>query len=316
MSRRLGLLGPQRFDPTLANAVGALGLEGPLATVTAGWQERESEVDELHQHLAGRAVNLELHRRAEVVFGRDPELARAHRERQALFRRLQELYAFRLDSAKRVCRELFSRPEDDPAIAAERGDIIDVLHRLDARHEARLAEIHAAWHERWRPFERDAVAAERRALAGLLAGTAGLAIAGGHVATLLNRLRLFGVLELAGDRPVVAWSGGAMVCAERVVLFHDRPPQGRGNPALLDRGLGLAPGLVFFPHARRRLDLDDPLRRQILALRFAPARCVLLDDRACLLFDGQRWSGDAGVSVLAPDGAIQPLAGTGTGAAA
>ena len=55
MTRRLGLLGPQRFDPTLAQAVQALGLDGSLATVTAGWREREAEVDELHDHLP-RAV--------------------------------------------------------------------------------------------------------------------------------------------------------------------------------------------------------------------------------------------------------------------
>lgn len=315
MTRRLGLLGPQRFDPTLAQAVQALGLDGSLATVTAGWQEREAEVDELHDHLHGRAVNLELHRRGEVVFARDPELARAHRERQALFRRLQELYVFRLDSLKRVCRELFGRPGDDGALASERGDAIDALRRLDARHVARLTEIHAAWNERYKPHERDAVAAERREIAARLEGVSGLAIAGGHVAVLVNRLRLFGVLELLGDKPVVAWSGGAMVCAERIVLFHDRPPQGRGNAELLDRGLGIAPGFVFFPHAKRRLALDDALRLQILALRFAPARCVTLEDRAILTFDGRRWSADEGVAAIDRDGA-RALLHVGAGAAA
>lgn len=317
MTRRLGLLGPQRFDPTLADAVRALGLEGPLATVTAGWQERESEVDELHQHLHGRARNLELHRRGEAVFARDKELARAHHERQVLFRHLQELYAFRLHSLERVCRELFTRPGDDPAIASERGDAIDALRRLDARHEARLAEIHAAWFERHRPFERDAVARERAEIAQLLEGVAGLAIAGGHVAVLVNRLRLFGVLELLGERPVVAWSGGTMVCAERIVLFHDHPPQGRGVDELLDRGLGVVRGVVPFPHVRRRLDLGDPVRLQILSLRFAPARCITLDDRACFLFDGRRWSGDPGVHVVMRDGALEPfVAGAGSGDAA
>jgi hypothetical protein len=316
VSRRVGLLGPQRFDPTLAQAVGALGLDGPLATVTAGWQEREAEVDELHEHLHGRAVNLELHRRGEAVFARDPELAQAHRDRQALFRRLQELYVFRLDSLKRVCRELFSRPGDDGALASERGDAIDALRRLDARHEARLADIHAAWNERWKPLERDAVAHERREIRARMEGVAGLAIAGGHVAVIVNRLRLFGVLELAGDRPVVAWSGGAMACAERIVLFHDHPPQGRGNAELLDRGLGVAPGLVLFPHARRRLALDDEVRLQILSLRFAPARCVLLDDRAILTFDGRNWTGDEGVTGLDRAGVRLPLGALPAGAAA
>ncbi len=310
MSRRIGLLGPQRFDPTLAEAVRALGIDGSFATVTAGWQEREAEVDELHEHLAGRAVNLELHRRGESVFVRDPELAAAHHDRQAMFRRLQELYVFRLESLKRVCRELFTRPENDPAIASERGDAIDAMRRLDARHMDRLGEIHAAWHERWRPFERDAVATERAELARKLADASGLAIAGGHVAVIVNRMRLFGVMDLVGDKPVVAWSGGAMACGERIALFHDRPPQGRGNVELLDRGLGLVPGMVLFPHARRRLDLEDPVRLQILALRFAPARCVLLEDRAQLLSDGRTWKADDGVRVLDPEGHARALEGS------
>jgi hypothetical protein len=226
-----------------------------------------------------------------------------------MFRRLQELYVYRLESLKRVCRELFTRPEDDPAIASERRDAIDAMRRLDARHLARMTEIHAAWNERWRPFEREAIVVERDDIAHRLAGVSGLAIAGGHVAALVNRLRLFGVADLIGDKPVVAWSGGAMVCGERIALFHDRPPQGRSNVALLDAGLGLVPGMVFFPHAHRRLDLGDPIRLQILALRFAPARCVLLEDRAQLLFDGRAWTADAGVRVLDAQGHLRSLEG-------
>jgi len=48
------LLGPQRFEPTLASAVRSLGIDGAIATVTAGWQERESEDDELREHVGGQ----------------------------------------------------------------------------------------------------------------------------------------------------------------------------------------------------------------------------------------------------------------------
>ena len=51
-------LGPQRFRPSVAAALDALGVDGPIAVVTAGWQEREAEVDELDAHLGGRAVPL------------------------------------------------------------------------------------------------------------------------------------------------------------------------------------------------------------------------------------------------------------------
>ena len=46
-NRTVILLGPQRLTPTLVNAVRGAGVEGDVAVVTAGWQEREEEVDEL-----------------------------------------------------------------------------------------------------------------------------------------------------------------------------------------------------------------------------------------------------------------------------
>jgi hypothetical protein len=86
------LLGPQRFTPTLGEAVAATGFAGRLASVTAGWQEREGEDLELHEHLGERTVNLMLYARAEDAFERDPELFAAHRERQGRLRELQEIY--------------------------------------------------------------------------------------------------------------------------------------------------------------------------------------------------------------------------------
>ena len=40
----------------------------------------------------------------------------------------------------------------------------------------------------------------------------------------------------------------------------------------------MIPGLVLLPHARRRLRTEDSLRMSVLARRFAPATCVVLDD--------------------------------------
>ena len=47
-------------------------------------------------------------------------------------------------------------------------------------------------------------------------------------------------------------------------------------------GLGLYAGVVPFPHARRRLRLDEPERIALLARRLAPSRAVLLPDGARL----------------------------------
>ena len=76
------LLGPQRFTPTLGEAVARAGIAGRLASVTAGWQEREAEDLELHEHVGERTMNLMLYARSEDVFERDPELAAAVRKFQ------------------------------------------------------------------------------------------------------------------------------------------------------------------------------------------------------------------------------------------
>ena len=74
---RIVLLGPQR-RPTLEGVVRSLGLgpglAGPVATITAGWQEREPD-DALLADLLGEAeaVNLALYRRWLDVQDRDPE---------------------------------------------------------------------------------------------------------------------------------------------------------------------------------------------------------------------------------------------------
>jgi len=304
-SRALAFLGPQRFNPTLARAVAALGIQGDLATVTAGWQERELEVEELHEHLGGRAVNLELHRRAELVFAADPELAAAHHRRQELFREMQEIYVLRLDSALAASVTLDARPGHAQLLEQERAAALEAVRALDLAHAARIAEVHDEFHARWRPLQRPALAAQRAEIARLVDGVEALAIAGGHVAALINRLRLFDVLSLVGDRPVLAWSGGAMACASRIVLFHDHPPFGSGNAQVLDHGLGLEEALVFLPHARRRLDLGDTVRTGRLARRFSGSTLAVLEDGAILTWrQGEGWNADDGCLALGEDGGL------------
>jgi hypothetical protein len=80
-----------------------------------------------------------------------------------------------------------------------------------------------------------------------------------------------------------------MALSERVVLFHDFVPHGVAQTEVLGEGLGVVRGLVPLPHMRRRLRVDDRIRMSVLARRFAPARCVVLDDgvRVPLATDGQ-----------------------------
>ena len=75
-----------------------------------------------------------------------------------------------------------------------------------------------------------------------------------------------------------------MALSSRLLLFHDRPPQGAGTPELLEHGLGLAPDAVFLPQAAARLALENRERINLLARRMRPVRCYTLDEGDWLLF--------------------------------
>src|SRR5436190_5186292 len=114
------LLGPQRFEPTLASVVQDLGIREDLATVTAGWQEREDEDAELRDHLGARAMNLMLHRRGEQVFEEDRALAAAHGLRQERLRQLQIVYRARLVHMEEAARDLMRTQGDGWLLDPER----------------------------------------------------------------------------------------------------------------------------------------------------------------------------------------------------
>ena len=307
-SRSITLLGPQRREPTLAATVADLGLRGRLAAVTAGWEEREGEDQELSEHLGGRTSNLRLYERSEQVLAADPELHAAMRARHDLLRRAQELYRLRLEHAVDAARELLRRleaeshPEHRELLAEEAREAVVAVRALDDQHVERLRGVHAQFQERWAPLARPHVARHREELGAELARAEAVCIAGGHVAILLNRLRLFGMLELFGRRPLIAWSAGAMALSERVVVFHDSPPQGAGVAEVLEVGLRAFRGLVPLPHADKRLRLEDRTRVSYFAQRFAPDVCALLVKGARLDWDGERWSAAAGTRRLRTDG--------------
>jgi len=308
-NRTVTLLGPQRLTQTVAQAVRGGGVLGDVAVVTAGWQEREEEVDELREHLGGGVVNLRLYARAEEVFRRDRTLARAHRQRQERLQRMQELYRLRLDHAMEAARALLTRRGDPEVVNPEREAAVAAIRELDRVHLERVRAVHAELDATVKPLHRPAVVRHREELAELVAGSTAFAVAGGHVALLLNRLRLFGIAELVAGKPVFAWSGGAMVLGERLVLFHDHPPQGAGNAEVLEAGLGIFTGLLPLPHAKRRLKLDDPLRVALFSRRFADVSCVAMDDGAILRWSDGRWapSGGDGSRRLLPDGSVEEL---------
>jgi len=275
---RVILLGPQRLKPTVGHTLKSLRLRGPVAAVTAGWEERESEDEELLGYLPPGSFNLQLWERCDRVFTRDPELLDVFLWRRDRQRQLQALYRRQLRHAMAAAREFLGMTDEDGLIDPERTSAIERVREIDAQHIERVREIENDFIDRIRPDERPSLAAHRHDIAPMLAATAALVITGGHVRVLLNRLRLFDILGLLGDKPIVAWSAGAMVLCERIILFHDSPPQGPGNAEVMEEGLGLCPALLPFPHARHRLDLHDPVRVTLLARRFSGFTCVPMDE--------------------------------------
>ena len=274
------LLGAQRYNPTLGDAMAELGIKGKIATITAGWQEREDDDEDLTEYLQGRSINLSLHARGEDVFRKDKELQEAHRQRQALLRHRQDFYRVRLEHALDAQHVIDQRSAPDDILEDEARTSIDAIRNIDALHLDRCTRDRKDFDARYKPLDRAAVAEHRAQLADIVDDCEAIAIAGGHVASLLNRLRLFGIAELARGKTVFAWCAGAMAISERVVLFHDSPPQGPGAAEVLDAGLGFVGDVVVLPQPEFRLKLGDRQRLKVMVRRFAPATCIAMPARS------------------------------------
>ncbi len=301
------LLGAQRFDSTLGSVVRRLECEGPIALITAGWREREDEDEPLRSHLACETVNLRLYHRTEDVFARDPELAKAHRAKQTKLRHKQDFYRIRLAHELAANHVIRQRQAPAEVLAEEDEASISAIRALDAYHLAQCQRVNAEYEAAMQPYARPVIQEHREELQELLAPCQAIAISGGHVAALLNRMRLFGIRGLIDGQAVFAWSGGGMVVSDRVVLFHDSPPQGRGASEILAEGLGLASGVVPLPHPDIRLRLDDPERVGVLARRFAPAKCLALPEGAYVVVHDGRLSRPSQATLLQPDGSCAPF---------
>ncbi len=283
--RPITLLGPQRLKPTIIESVKALKIKGSIATVTAGWQEREDEDEELDEHLGGKTVNLRLYHRTAAIMKADPKLHDALRDRQNRLKELQKLYRLRLGHELQAARDLLAVEGDGDILLDQQEAALEDLRRLDQSHLHRVRRIHDDFEHEHSLDTHEEVAKHRAEVQKTLSECAALAVAGGHVAILLNRLRLLDVAKASKEMPLFLWSAGAMAFSERVVLFHDSPPQGQGNPEVLEVGLGCVKGLIPLPHARRRLRLYDRTRVSLFARRFQDSQCIAFDEGSHLRFD-------------------------------
>jgi len=298
------LLGPQR-RPTLDTVAASLVPGGTIATITAGWQEREPDDGELSAVLGGRDVNLLLYRRWLDVQERDPGFAAAERRLAEVLAELHETYLLRLDYTLQAVYALQRRSASDGLRAAVLADAVEAVQQLDAAHLCRTGDIRGEFYQAMQPHDRPVIAGHRAEVAAVLGAASGVAIAGGHVGVLTDLLHLFNIAA-AVRSPVIAWSAGAMALTERIVLFHDRSAHGPGHPEVYGRGLSAVRNVVALPHARARLLLDDSPRMAIFARRFAPACCVLLESGTRIDTD-DLGSLPSSTRMLAQDGRVTTL---------
>jgi peptidase E len=132
-------------------------------------------------------------------------------------------------------------------------------------------------------------------------------IAGGHVAILINRIRLFRLGEMLAQKPIIAWSAGAMVLGERIVLFHDDAPQGKRDAEVLDTGLGIVKNLIPLPQAQSRLDWSSRNRMALFSRRFAPAKCCTLDNGSIIHLQDDQIIDASQSSVITRSGMKKPV---------
>jgi hypothetical protein len=285
----IAVLGPQHLTPNLAPTLDRLGVRGSVCAVTAGWQEREGELDELVGHIGRPCEDLQLYQLADTAFATEQALFEAHRARQDKLRFLQTLYRKRLDHAVDAAREMMAAVGDAEVVQRERRAAINAIRNLDRQHLRHIRDVHAAFETHWHPARSPLLGELHRRLAARIESSAAVLVAGGHVSVLVNRMRLFGLGPVLAKRPLVVWSAGAMALSWRLVLFHDTPPQGAGHAEVFDSGLAILPPMLPLPHASTRLRLDDQERVALLARRFGPEPAIALDPGACVIADGERW---------------------------
>ena len=269
--RQVTLLGP--LDGVdLAAEVGAFEVDGPVALVTAGWEEGERNDAEIDRRLGGGTRNLNLYGRHLDVLESDAAYADAQRLLQTQLDELREVYLLRLRHAliglDVVRRRLAEVQELDAAI--------DAIRTLDQSHASAIEAAYERFYTQHSPHERPGIARHREEVAEIVAGCAAIAIAGGHVGVLNGCLHLFNLAALIEERPLIAWSSGTMAVSERIVVTDDDDPAGRPDE-IYDIGISVARGMVALPAAAGRLRAHDPDRLAILAQRCAPSACVLLD---------------------------------------
>lgn len=301
------LLGPQTPAANVRHAVELADCEGPVVVITAGWRDSEGDIDELQDHLGVQLQDLMLYHRADEIYLREPKLRELKRERQDKLRELQSLYRIRLKATISAARELLRTTGNPEVLHGEQNEAIMQIHALDQHHLRRIIAIHNDYDIHRKLLEIPTATAAHQQIHEKVKNAGLVLIAGGHVAVLLNRLRMFRLGDLLAQKTVIAWSAGAMALSDRIVLYHHRAPQGTVDAELLDAGLGIVNDMVLLPDAKYRLAWNSRKRLSLFSRRFAPARCCTLDNGSMIHIKGGEPVSVSNAFVVTRDGSRRAL---------
>ena len=302
------MLGPHAERGAVAAELQRLRIDGPVALVTAGWEEAERNDAELDRQLGGGTRNLGLFGRRLDIMASDPAYAAADRALRALVADMREVYLVQLRYALRAVEAVRQHAAKARRLAgSELEEAIETVRNLDDRYASRLAAAYGEFYDAMPPHEREAIARHRAEVAEVVEGCAAVAVAGGHVGVLTECLHLANLGAVLGDRPLVAWSSGAMAVAERVLVVDDGDLAARPDE-VLSAGIGVVRGAVPLPYAASRLHIEDRNRLAVLARRVAPRVCVLLDEDDRLPCDADGVPDFQLARVVAPDGTVIAVA--------
>ncbi|MCH8228314.1 MAG: Type 1 glutamine amidotransferase-like domain-containing protein [Proteobacteria bacterium] len=242
--------------------------------------------------------DLNLYHQAEKIFALEPEPHALQRERQYKLLELQRLYRIRLTPTMAAARRLLREKGEPDLLRLEQRAAISQVRALDRHHVRRISAIHQDFDTRRAALLIPGAATLRQTIQRKVADSALVLIAGGHVAVLINRIRLFRLADELAQKPIIAWSAGAMVLGERIVLFHDDAPQGKRDAEVLDTGLGIVKNIIPLPHAKSRLDWSSRTRMALFSRRFAPAICCTLDNGSMIQMENNRITSASHSSVI------------------
>lgn len=281
------LLGPQRPSVNLGTAIRDAGIpDGKIAVISAGWQEAEGDIDDVRALVDRELHDLGLWTRTETLLAVDKSLHEAYRKRQESLKELQRLYRLRLRHLVVAARRTLRAESDPVLLLPEQRHAFAQLRALDRHHLHRVRRILHEFSERFDSSSYGAIAEQRAQIAEIIDDSQAVLITGGNVVVTLNRMLLFGLEPLLQEKHIVAWSAGAMVLSENIVLFHDRLPQGRRDAEILGPGICELPGYVILPDAKHRIRENDRARSGAFCRRFSPDTCITLDSGSMLRFEG------------------------------